>query len=255
MPTVVNVEVRRAVEDDLDAHPVGRSPHLAADLRADRRRRLRGDGPGQVVERRVDAAGDPRRPDDCGRDRRRRRRGRQRRASRRTPRAVEALRPARVTSAAGSGPGCSRRSSRAPAASTRRSGWRYIDGNVSAARFYARKGFVEMDREPGRVGCRTPSGCRDRWPRHEREPTTEAAERQLDAARTRTTLSRVRDVEQSILARAPETDIDPSLDSIARGHGAARRPAALLPRHPPHRDQRQDVDDPDDRLPADASWV
>ena len=47
-----------------------------------------------------------------------------------------------------------------------------------------------------------------------------------------------------------EHAIDPSLDRIRALVNAAGRPAAGVPGHPPDRDQRQDVDGPDDRVAA-----
>ena len=79
MPTVVNVLVRRAVEDDLDGilsvghrtWPPTYEPIAGADYVAM--------GLAKWWSAESHAPGDPRRPDDGGRARRRRRRGRERR--------------------------------------------------------------------------------------------------------------------------------------------------------------------------------
>ena len=69
----------------------------------------------------------------------------------------------------------------------------------------------------------------------------------LEAARNLEEMKRMREIEEEILARAPENDIDPSLDRIRAVMELAGDPQRDLPRHPPHRHQRQDVDEPDDR--------
>ena len=56
----------------------------------------------------------------------------------------------------------------------------------------------------------------------------------------------LREVEREIIARRPEHAIEPSLDDPGPGR-PARRPAAGLSGHPLDRDQRQDLDRPDDR--------
>ena len=55
---------------------------------------------------------------------------------------------------------------------------------------------------------------------------------------------------RSCVARWPENRIAPDLARIRRADRAARRPAARVPRDPPRRDQRQDLDRPDDRVAA-----
>ena len=70
---------------------------------------------------------------------------------------------------------------------------------------------------------------------------------QQDAARNVEEMKRVREIEQQILARAPESDVNPSLERITGVMELAGDPQRCLPLDPPHRHQRQDVDEPDDR--------
>ena len=106
----------------------------------------------------------------------------------------------------------------------------YLEGNQQAARFYAQHGFVETHRESRDPGL--PESVLD-GPRAEGRragmsgrPDAAAPE----AARNLEEMKRMREIEEEILARAPENDIGPSLDRIRAVMELARRPAAHLPR-------------------------
>lgn len=124
----------------------------------------------------------------------------------------------------------------------------YLEGNQQAARFYTRHGFVETHRETPGSGL-PESVWMVREPGHggagmNGRPDAAAVE----AARNLEEMKRMREIEEEILARAPENDIGPSLDRIRAVMEPRRRPAAHLPDDPPHRHERQDVDEPHDRL-------
>ena len=132
----------------------------------------------------------------------------------------------------------------------------HIEGNRQAARFYAAHGFTETHRESGGSGLPvsvwmerrlTTSTTHDGSPRGRTFMSGRPDAVQQDAARTLEEMKRVREIEEQILARAPENDIGPSLERITAVMGSPVTPT-YLPDDPPHRDQRQDVDEPDDRL-------
>ena len=112
----------------------------------------------------------------------------------------------------------------------------HIEGNRQAARFYAAHGFTETHRESGGSGLPV-SVWMERRLHVAHADGSDAEDRmsgrpdavQQDAARTLEEMKRVREIEEQILARAPENDVGPSLERITAVMELAGDPQRTYP--------------------------